>query len=131
MPQLKFNIYENGVDTDAAFGKLSVSGQDEFGFRPYFLMTSAVVGCGTGVLRRELSARGVEYTNIQVVAEVTRNLSEANRIEKIDMQFVIKPKGEVSAEKIADAMNAMLNTSSMIRTVRGSIEVTSNFTLAE
>ena len=92
-------------------------------------MTSAVVGCGTGVLRRELAARGVEYEDINVVADVTRNLAEANRIEKIALQFVIKPKGEASRKDIQDAMDAMLETSSMIRTVRESIKITSGFSV--
>lgn len=129
MPQLSFGIYENGVLTDAAFGTLRVSGQDEHGFRPYFLMTSAVAGCGTGVLRRELAARGVEYEDIKVVADVTRNPAQANRIEKIALQFLIKPKGDVSRKDIQDAMDAMLETSSMIQTVKESIKVASEFSV--
>lgn len=130
MPQLSFTIYDNGVQTDSAFGTLKVSGQDEFGFRPYFLMTSAVAGCGTGVFRRELAARGVEYTDIQVVADVTRIPAEANRIEKIELRFLVKPKGDASPKAIQDAMEAMLETSSMIRTVRDSIKVTADFSVA-
>jgi putative redox protein len=129
MPQLRFGIYDNGVHTDADFGKLSISGQDEFGFRPYILMTSAVAGCGTGVLRRELAARGVDYEDIKVVADVTRNAAEANRIERIDLQFLIKPKGEVSTNGIQDAVEAMLATSSMIQTVRDSITIAAGFSV--
>lgn len=129
MPQLSFGIYDHGVQTDATFGNLRISGQDEHGFRPYFLMTSAVAGCGTGVFRRELAARGIEYEDIKVVADVTRNLAQANRIEKIGLQFLIKPKGDVSTQSIQDAMQAMLDTSSMIRTVRESITVTAAFTV--
>jgi len=129
MPQLNFGIYDNGVQTDATFGNLRISGQDEFGFRPYFLMTSAVAGCGTGVLRRELAARGVQYEDIRVVADVTRNPALANRIEKIDLQFLIKPKGEVSRKDIQDAMEAMLDTSSMIQTVKESIKIAGGFSI--
>lgn len=129
MPQLSFGIYDNGIHTDAPFGRLSISGQDEFGFRPYFLVASAVAGCGTGVLRRELAKRGVEYQDIQVVADVTRNPAEANRIEQIDLHFRIQPAGEVSKKDIEHAMQAMLETSSMIRTVRGAIRVEGRFSL--
>ena len=129
MPQLSFGIYDNGVHTDAAFGTLKISGQDEHGFRPYFLMTSAVAGCGTGVLRRELAARGIEYEDIKVVVDVTRNPAQANRIEQIDLQFLIKPKGELSGKDIQDAMQAMLDTSSMIQTVRESIKISSKFSV--
>lgn len=129
MPQHTFTIYDNGVQTDATFGNLKISGQDEFGFRPYFLLTSAVAGCGTGVFRRELAARGVEYEDMSVAADVTRIPAEANRIEKIELKFLIKPKGEGSPRAIQEAMDAMLGTSSMIRTVRDSIKVTAGFSL--
>ena len=94
-------------------------------------MTSAVVGCSTGVLRQELAARGVEYDDIKVVADVTRNPAMANRIEQIDLRFLIKPKGEISTKEIGDAMEAMLNTSSMIQTVRESIKVECGFSVVE
>lgn len=129
MPQLSFEIYENGIHTDAPFGRLSISGQDEFGFRPYFLMASAVAGCGTGVLRRELSKRGVAYRDIKVTADVTRNPAVANRIEQIDLHLQIQPEGEVARQDIEDAMQAMLDTSSMIQTVKESIRITSRFSL--
>ena len=55
----------------------------------------------------------------------------ANRIEQIDLRFLIKPKGEISTKEIGDAMEAMLNTSSMIQTVRESIKVECGFSVVE
>ena len=129
MPRLTFGIYENGVDTHAAFGKLSISGQDEFGFRPFFLLSSAVVGCATGVLRRELAARGVTYDDIEVVADVTRNPAIANRIERLELEFRIRPKGESARQQIEDAMQTTLRSSSMVQTVKDSIQVEGRVTI--
>ena len=129
MPQLTFGIYDHGIHADAEFGQLRISGRDESGFRPYFLITSGVVGCATGVLRREFSARGVEYEDIKVVADVTRNAAKSNRIEQIDMEFFLTLKGEVPKQSIDDAMHAMLDTSSMIQTVRDSIKIVARLAL--
>ena len=78
---------------------------------------------------RSLSRHGDD--DIKVVADVTRNPAMANRIEQIDLRFLIKPKGEISTKEIGDAMEAMLNTSSMIQTVRESIKVECGFSVVE
>lgn len=129
MPRITFGLYENGVDTQSAFGTLNVSGQDEHGFRPFFLLSSAVVGCATGVLRRELAARGVDYDDIEVVVDVTRNPEILNRIERIELEFRIAADADAPRERFVEAMDAALRGSSMVESVKGAIRVDGRVTM--
>lgn len=47
-----FNMTENGFVTEFGYGELNVSGEDQYGFRPYQLLVSSLAVCSGGVLRK-------------------------------------------------------------------------------
>lgn len=86
---LQYHMKDQGFQTDAEYGELRISGQGEFGYRPYELMVSSIVGCSGLTLRVILEKMRIEFSDIHVTADTVRNPDIANRIEKIHLTFTI------------------------------------------
>ena len=120
---------ENGFETNLEFGKLTISGDESKGFRPYQLLVSSLVGCSGGVLRKvcEKMRMPVEEMEIEVV-EVVRNPEEASRLEKVHIHFKLKGSN-LDATKMDRAMALTKKNCSMVRSVDQSMEVMETFEL--
>ncbi|MCG7345752.1 OsmC family protein [Sporosarcina sp. ACRSL] len=120
---MKFEMTENGFETETSFGKLQISANDDCGFRPYQLLVSSLAVCSGGVLRKILERKRLPADHISIeVKEVYRNEEIANRVEKIHLHFLIK------REKIEDVqMDKILELTkkncSMHQSVIDSIEI--------
>ena len=57
---MKFLMTENGFTTDLPFGELSVSTNEEHGFRPYQLLVASLAVCSAGVMRKILEKQQKE-----------------------------------------------------------------------
>jgi putative redox protein len=123
---MEFKMKEGGFYTDLPFGTLEVSGNEEFGFRPYQLMVSSLAVCSGGVLRKILEKQRIAIEDITISADVKRNEEEANKIESIKLHFVIKGEG-LKEEKLQKAMELTRKNCSMVQSVIGSIEVEETF----
>ncbi|WP_181350930.1 OsmC family protein [Thalassobacillus sp. CUG 92003] len=119
---MDFYLKENGVRTSFEYGQLNVSGDEEFGFRPYQLMVSSIAGCSIGVYRKILDKQRIQYEDIKVMTEVERNPDEANRIEKINLHFVVKGY-HLNQDKLLKNLETSSKNCSMVQSVKGSIEV--------
>ena len=93
---------EHGFESNFEFGELKISGQSEYGYRPFQLMISSIAGCSGGVLRNILKKMRLPYEDITIEAEVTRNEEIANRIEKIHLIYTIKAE-DISQKKAEKA----------------------------
>src|SRR5690554_2146134 len=88
---MNFKMTEHGFQTETEFGKLTISGNDEFGFRPYQLLVSSLAVCSGGTLRKLLERMRMPAKDISIeVIEVKRNAEEANKLEKIHIHFIIE-----------------------------------------
>lgn len=123
---MDFKMKEGGFITDLPYGQLEVSGNEEYGFRPYQLMVSSIAVCSGGVLRKILEKQRVNFKDISIKADVTRNEEMANRIEKVALHFTITGDG-LKEEKIQKAMELTKKNCSMVQSVIGSIEVEETF----
>jgi putative redox protein len=123
---MEFKMKEGGFITDLPYGKLEVSGNEEFGFRPYQLMVSSLAVCSGGVLRKILEKQRIVFEDISISADVVRNEEEANKIESVKLHFVIKGEG-LKEEKLQKAMELTRKNCSMVQSVIGSIEVEETF----
>ncbi|MCF6412089.1 OsmC family protein [Pseudalkalibacillus salsuginis] len=119
---MEFNMTEGGFTTEFEYGKLDISGNEEYGFRPYQLLVSSVAVCSGGVLRKVLEKMRYPFEDITVKAHVDRNEAEANRIERIELTFHIKTS-DWNEEKIEKAMQLTRKNCSMVQSVHDSIEV--------
>ncbi|WP_417900945.1 OsmC family protein [Bacillus haimaensis] len=127
---MKFKMKEVGFSTELEYGELHVAGDEQYGFRPYQLMVSSIAVCSGGVLRTILKKKRMEVEDISLTAEVTRNEKEANRIEKIQIHYVIKGK-DLAHDKVEQAVELAKKNCPMVQSVKDSIEVTETFEIVE
>lgn len=125
-----FRMTETGFVTECAYGELHVSGEDQYGFRPYQLLVSSIAVCSGGVLRKVLERMRISYQDIKVQANVERNEKAANRIEKIHLHFVIFGE-ELNEVKIEKALIVTRKNCAMVQSVKDSIEITESFEIKE
>ncbi len=123
---MEFKMTEKGFETSVEYGKLQISGDAEYGYRPFQLLVSSVAVCSGGVLRKVLERMRMSYEDISVQAKVTRVEDEANRVSDIHLHFVIKGS-ELSQEKVEKALKVTRKNCSMVQSVKDSINVTESF----
>ncbi len=125
---MEFSMQEGGFYTDLGFGKLEVSGNEDYGFRPFQLLVSSVAVCSGGVLRKVLERMRIEFDDIHIKADVTRNEEKANRVEAISLHFIIKGT-DLNEAKIEKAMKVTRKNCSMVQSVQDSIKIEETFEL--
>ncbi|MDM5317964.1 OsmC family protein [Fictibacillus sp. b24] len=123
---MEFKMTEKGFETSVDYGTLQISGDAEYGYRPFQLLVSSVAVCSGGVLRKVLERMRMTYEDIRVQAKVTRVEDEANRVSDIHLHFVIKGS-ELSQEKVEKALIVTRKNCSMVQSVKDSINVTESF----
>ncbi|WP_273835841.1 OsmC family protein [Guptibacillus sedimenti] len=124
---MEFNMKkeETGFTADFEYGTLHISGDEQFGFRPYQLLVSSVAVCSGGVLRQILDKKRMKYEDIKIKADVTRNKEEANRVEKIHLHFTLY--GDLDDQKVERALELTKKHCSMAQSVIGSIELEESY----
>lgn len=119
---------ENGFETEVDFGTLEISGNAEYGYRPFQLLVSSIAVCSGGVLRKVLERMRMPYEDITVQAKETRVEKEANKVSEIHLHFLIKGKN-LSEEKVEKALHVTRKNCSMVQSVKDSIKITESFTI--
>ncbi|MDQ0208078.1 OsmC family protein [Alkalicoccobacillus murimartini] len=125
---MEFNMTENGFQHKTTFGTLDVSGNEEYEFRPYQLLVSSIAVCSGGVLRKVLQKKRIAYSDITIVAEVTRNEAGVNEVTDVALHFTISGT-EASEETIAKALELSIKNCPIVQSVNNSIRITEDFTL--
>jgi putative redox protein len=123
---LEFKMTEKGFETIVDYGTLHISGNEEYGFRPFQLLVSSIAVCSGGVLRKVLERMRMTFDDITVQAKVTRVEDESNRISDIQLHFVIKGS-ELSEDKMEKALKVTRKNCSMVQSVKDSIHITESF----
>ncbi|AIF42518.1 OsmC family protein [Virgibacillus sp. SK37] len=127
---MKLVMKENGLRTELEYGVLDISGNEEYGFRPYQLMVASIAGCSGSVFRKILEKQRTEVDDMQITAEVERNPEEANRIEKITLNFKVQGKN-LDPAKLQKNLEISRKNCSMVRSVEGSIQIEENIETIE
>lgn len=123
---MEFTMHDNGFESEFDFGKLTISGNDEYGFRPYALLVSSIAGCSGGVLKKVLEKMRIHFDDITISADVKRNPDVANRVEEIKLHFTIIGT-DISESKVEKALELSTKNCSMVQSVKGSINVIETF----
>ncbi len=70
---------------------MTISDNEEFGFRPFQLLVLSLAGCSGGVMRNILEKMRMPAENFTIeVKEVHRNAEIANGVEKVHLHFIIE-----------------------------------------
>ncbi len=124
---MQFDMTEHGFETTTSFGKLEISGNDEYGFRPYQLLVSSLAVCSGGVMRNILDKMRMPVKHIAIeVKEVKRNPDIASRVEKIHLHFKLEG-AELDDSKMARVFELTKKNCSMVQSVIDSIEVVETY----
>lgn len=118
-----FTIEDDRIQGHLQFDKLSISPNENVGYRPFELFVSSLVGCSGTLLRTILTKKRINYSNIELEASAVRNPTMANRIEKIVITANVqsdRPIESQTAEKIA---YLVVKNCGMIQSVNGAIDV--------
>lgn len=119
---MEFYLKDNGMHTKLDYGELSISGNEEFGYRPFQLMVASIAGCSGSVFRKILVKQRTDFESLIISAEVERNPREANRIEKVILHYTIKGR-HLNYDKLDKNLKVSRQNCSMIRSVEDSIEI--------
>ncbi|MGP4042095.1 OsmC family protein [Gracilibacillus sp. D59] len=120
---MDFYLSEGGVRTMLPFGELDISGNEDFGYRPFQLMVASVVGCSASVLRKILDKKRLPIDDIKISADVERSPDEANKITSIHLHFVVKGV-QLKKDQVEKSLGVARKNCSMIRTIEDSVKIT-------
>lgn len=123
---MEFKMHENGFQSDFDFGRLTISGKDQFGFRPYALLVSSIAGCSGSVLKQILQKMRIDFTDIHITANVKRNPEIANRVEEISLLFTIFGDN-ISESKVEKALALTSKNCAIVQSVKDSIHIKETF----
>lgn len=123
---MEFKMNENGFESEFEFGQLTISSNDEHGFRPYTLMVSSIAGCSGGVLRKVLNRMRIDFNDIKITADVKRNPDAADRIEEVHMHFIVSGE-HITDKKMEKALELTRKNCSMVQSVLDSIQITETY----
>ncbi|KOF09645.1 osmotically inducible protein C [Planococcus glaciei] len=123
---MKFSMNENGFTGTLPFGELLISGNEEYGYRPYQLLVSSLAVCSGGVMRKVLEKMRMPAEDIQIeVKDVVRIEEEASRVSKVHLHFTLK--GDIDPAKMPRVMELTRKNCSMVRTMEHSIEINETY----
>ncbi len=120
---MKFEMTEHGFETETEFGTLTISSNEEKGFRPYQLMVSSIAACTGGVMRKILEKKRMPAESLTIeVKEVIRSNDDASRLEKIHYHITVRAEG-LTEEKLPKIMELTDKNCSMYQSVANCIDV--------
>lgn len=127
---MEFIWKEDHMETNFEFGGLKISGDETKGFRPFQLMVASIASCSGSVFHNILVKQRTDFDALAINAEVERNAEEANRIEKITLNFEIKGK-DLNEKKLKRNLEISRKHCSMVQSVQNSIEVEEKITVVQ
>lgn len=119
---MEFKMSENGMDVDLEYATLHISGKSEFGFRPFQLLVASISSCSAMVFRKILEKQRITIDDLRVKANVTRNPDKVNRIEKIELHFIVIGKN-LNENKLIKNLHLARKNCAMVRSVEDSINI--------
>ena len=127
---MKFYLKGNSTQVDFDYGELSISGNEDYGYRPFQLMVASIVGCSGSVFSKILNKQRTEIDDLTITADVERNPKEANRIEHISLHYCIKGYN-LNVDKLNRNLKLSRQNCSMIRSVESSIKIDESLEVIE
>ncbi|CEG23564.1 OsmC-like protein [Planococcus massiliensis] len=126
---MNYSMNENGFTGKLPFGEIEISGNEQYGFRPYQLLVSSLAVCSGGVMRKVLEKMRMPADDIQIeVKEVVRVEDEADRVSKVHIHFTLQ--GKIEESKMERVMELTRKNCSMVQSVKDSIEIIETYELS-
>ncbi|GAE95330.1 OsmC/Ohr family protein [Gracilibacillus boraciitolerans JCM 21714] len=120
---MEFYLSEGGVRTKLPYGELDISGNEDYGFRPFQLMVASVAGCSASVFRKILDKKRITIDDLEIFADVERSSEEANKITAIHLRYAVKGV-DLKRDQMEKSLELARKNCSMIRTIEDSVKIT-------
>ncbi|MDX8046899.1 OsmC family protein [Gracilibacillus sp. S3-1-1] len=120
---MEFYLSEGGIRAVLPYGELDISGNEEFGYRPFQLMMASVAGCSGSVFRKVLDKKRIEIDDMKISAEVERDAEQANKITAIHLHVVVKGVN-LDPDQLEKSLEIARKNCSMVRTIEDSVKIT-------
>lgn|SRR5690625_1477108 len=127
---MKFQVNGTRISTEFSYGELFISGNENQGFRPFELMVASIIGCSGSVFQKILEKQRTRVEELSIHAEVERNPEEANRIEWIKLNYVVKGH-QLNIDRLYKNLALSRKNCSMIRSVEDSIKIEETLQMIE
>ncbi|MCY7503175.1 OsmC family protein [Bacillus pumilus] len=102
--------------------QLHISGNEETGYRPSQLFTSAIAGCFGEMLIHVCRKKRISYEGLTLTPETTR-AGAVNKISRIHLHILFEGV-RTSDEQLEKVIRLALKHCAMVQSVKGSIEIT-------
>ncbi|WP_411954901.1 OsmC family protein [Alkalibacillus sp. S2W] len=119
---MKFNVTDEHITTDLPYEQMTISGDEDEGFRPFQLMVSSLAGCSALVYKRILGKQKVDYDEMTIEADVERSEDAVNKIEKVHLHFKVVGS-DLNEDKLQKSLETASKNCSMVQSVVPTIEV--------
>ena len=123
---MKLMMTDHGFAATLEHGRLEISGDENFGFRPFQLFTTAVAACTGGVLRIILEKMRLSFNDIQITVEVTRSQTGTSKIERLHLFFEVE-SDQISNSQFSKALSMTKKSCSMVQSLNENIVLTESF----
>ncbi|MGM5473603.1 OsmC family protein [Bacillus pumilus] len=102
--------------------QLHISGNEETGYRPSQLFTSAIAGCFGEMLIHVCRKKRISYEGLTLTPETTR-AGAVNKIPHIHLHILFEGV-RTSDDQLEKVITLALKHCAMVQSVKGSIEIT-------
>ncbi len=120
---MRFIVDSEKVNGELTFNSISISPNERYGYRPYELFISSIVGCSGSLLRNILKKQRYTFDLIEMEVTTERNPLYANRIEKLSIISKIKCNGLIETKHAEKLANLVIKNCGMIQSINQSIEI--------
>lgn len=120
---MKFSIEDEKISGKLGFGEISISPNENNGYRPYELFVSSLVGCSGTLLRNILTKKRIPFEKIDMEVVSNRNPNHANRIEYLAIKAYVISNEDLSPLQAEKTAHLVVKNCGMIQSVIQSIDI--------
>lgn len=120
---MRFIVEEEKITAQLEFGNMPISPQTNFGYRPFELFVSSLIGCSGSILRNLLNKKRISFSNLFMEVTSVRNPDKANRIEQLSILASCETSEEINEEQGKKIAALVVKNCGMIQSVIDTIDI--------
>ncbi len=120
---MRFIVDNEKINGELQFSSISISPNESYGYRPYELFISAIIGCSGSLLRNILKKQRYTFELIEMEVTTKRNPNHANRIEKLSIISSVKSDRSIDPKQAEKIANLVIKNCGMLQSVNQTIDI--------
>ncbi|NLS79657.1 MAG: OsmC family protein [Chloroflexi bacterium] len=127
---LDLTANQTGYECQLEYGKLQIAAMPEMGYTAHQLLVAATAACGGIVFGMIAKKMRLNVMGVHIRADALRNPDEANRVEEIDLHYVVTGR-DLRPGAVAQAIELAHKNCPVAQSIEGAIKVTETFEIIE